>query len=119
MTYDVEIVLREQNTATTTRIDHDMPAQAWTERDVKAVLEQMLLAIDKARDPAGPDDRYVALRGFSWIVEPFGDTGDVVIAVEIPSGCAVAGPFRIGQHHLDEMVRRVLADVALPRPTVH
>ena len=33
------------------------------------------------------------LTGFSWIVEPLGD--DVVLAMEIPMGAAVAGPFHV------------------------
>ena len=70
-----------------------MPAE-WTELDVHAVLKSMLLAIDRAKNP-GSDERYVTLRGFSWIVEP--TEGGVVIAMEIPMGAAVAGPFDIPQ----------------------
>jgi hypothetical protein len=57
------------------------------------------------------------LRGFSWIVEPMGD--QVVIAIEIPMGAAVAGPFTIERHRLDGMIRRVIAAAARPGPTVH
>src|SRR5207253_2411042 len=69
-------------------------APGWTEADVEAVLKSMLLAIDRVKNPAGPE-AHVALRGFSWIVEasPVG----VVIAIEIPMGAAVAGPFDIAQ----------------------
>jgi hypothetical protein len=115
MTFDIEIVLREQNHATTERIRHATDAARWTEHDVELVLKEMLLAIDRAKNPDATD-RYVALRGFSWIVEPT-DAG-VVIAIEIPTGAAVAGPFDIEQPRLDALVSRVLA-AAAPKGTVH
>ena len=116
MEFDVEIVLREQNVATTQRLEHGIEPVSWSERDVEAVLKQILLAIDRAKNPAGAS-RFVALRGFSWIVEPVGDK--VVIAIEIPMGAAVAGPFAIEQTRLDALIRRVVAAAALPGPTVH
>ena len=63
-------------------------------------------AIDRVENPRAPADKPVALRGFSWIVEPNG--ADVVIAIEIPMGAAVAGPFSIDQVRLDAMITRVL-----------
>jgi hypothetical protein len=116
MEFDVEIVLRERNYATTERIEHGTEPQAWGELDVETVLKQILLAIDRAKN-ASKRAGYVALRGFSWIVEPMGD--QVVIAIEIPMGAAVAGPFAIDQRRLDEMIRRVIAAAARPGPTVH
>jgi hypothetical protein len=117
MTFDVEIVLREQTFAVTERIDHPRPASAWTDADVESVLKQILLAIDRVKNPGEAGDRYVALRGFSWIVEP--TSGGVVIAIEIPMGAAVAGPFDIEQRRLDAMVSRVLAAAGPGRSTVH
>lgn len=116
MEFDVEIVLREQNVATTARLEHGTDPASWHEADVETVLKQILLAIDRARNPQGVT-RFVALRGFSWIVEPVGP--EVVIAIEIPMGAAVAGPFAIEASRLDAMIRRVLAASALPGPTVH
>jgi hypothetical protein len=116
MEFDVEIVLREQNVATTHRLEHGTEPSAWREADVETVLKQILLAIDRARNPAG-GSRHVALRGFSWIVEPVGE--QVVIAIEIPMGAAVAGPFAIETSRLDVMIRRVVAAAALPGPTIH
>lgn len=116
MEFDVEIVLRERDIATTERLEHGTEPRAWREADVETVLKQILLAIDRARNPAGAS-RFVALRGFSWIVEPVGE--HVVIAIEIPMGAAVAGPFAIEPQRLDEMIRRVIAAAALPGPTVH
>jgi hypothetical protein len=117
MHYTLEILLREQNEATSERIQHATPPEAWTATDVEDVLKTMLRAIDRRRHPHAGDDRHVALRGFSWIVEPTPD--GVVIAIEIPSGAAVAGPFQIEQAQLDGLVRRVIAAASPGRPTVH
>jgi len=116
MEFDVEIVLRETNQAVTEKVQHGTEPRAWRELDVETVLKQILLAIDRVKNPADAA-RHVALRGFSWIVEPLGD--DVVIAIEIPMGAAVAGPFAIEQERLDQMIRRVIAAAAAPGPTVH
>jgi|SRR5215204_2031154 len=116
MRFDVEIVLRERNTAVTERVEHAAEPREWTEADVTVVLREILLAIDRARNP-GAQDRYVALRGFSWIVEP--SSGGVVIAIEIPSGAAVAGPFDIAQSTLDRLIARVLASASPPEAVVH
>lgn len=116
MEFDVEIVLREANHAVTERIEHGTEPRAWRELDVETVLKQILLAIDRVKHPSG-GGRHVALRGFSWIVEPMGD--EVVIAIEIPMGAAVAGPFAIDSKRLDEMIRRVIAAAAAPGPTIH
>lgn len=115
MTFDVEVVLRERNEAVTERLEQAGEPRMWTERDVEAVLKNILLAIDRAKNPTATD-RYVALRGFSWIVEPTRD--GVVIAIEIPMGAAVAGPFDIPQPELDRLITHVLA-AARPKDTVH
>ena len=76
----------------------------------------MLRAIDEERNrDAG--ERPVHLRGFSWIVSPFQD-GGVVIAIEMQTGAAVAGPFDIGQRELEQMVARVM-EQDRARPAVH
>lgn len=115
MTFDVEVVLRENNFAVTERVQHAADPGEWTERDVESVLKEILLAIDRVKNPTATD-RFVALRGFSWIVEPTKD--GVVIAIEIPMGAAVAGPFNIAPGDLDRMITHVLA-AARPRSTVH
>jgi hypothetical protein len=116
MEFDVEIVLRDRNTAITERLEHGTDPAAWGELDVETVLKQILLAIDRVKNPGG-NSRFVALRGFSWIVEPVGES--VVIAIEIPMGAAVAGPFAIDPQRLDGLIRRVIAAAALPGPTIH
>ena len=127
MTFDVEIVLRDRDYATTEQVA--VPGRRapdeWTEEDVEQLLKDILLSIDRARNPRSAQ-RYVALRGFSWIVEPTAD--GVVIAVEIPMGAAVAGPFKAEQALLDHKIRRVLAAAAatesatstpVKKPVVH
>ena len=115
MTFYVEIVLRDRNYDVTERVEHAHEPQAWTDADVEAVLKEILLAIDRVKNPDA-EERYVALRGFSWIAEPTPE--GVVIAIEIPMGAAVAGPFAIEQPALDAMITRVLA-AGRPKSTVH
>ena|SRR5688572_780667 len=121
MTFDVEIVLRERDYAVTERVTlpglQEHAVSAWTDQDVEQILKGMLLAIDRIRNPEA-EQRYVALRGFSWIVEPIAE-GGVVIAIEIPSGAAVAGPFAIEQPLLDRMITRVLAAARVVKPVIH
>jgi hypothetical protein len=117
MTFDIEIVLRDRDEAIAERlVHHGNDVLAWTELDVQEILKGMLLAIDRAKNPAA-QARFVALRGFSWIVEPA--RGGVVIAIEIPTGAAVAGPFAIPQGKLNSLITRVLAAAAPSRPVVH
>src|SRR5215203_6825278 len=112
MTFDVEIVLRDRNYAVTEQLTQPGDPAQWTEREVEAVLKDILLSIDRAKNPAA-SDRHVALRGFSWIVEPA--EGGVVIAIEIPTGAAVAGPFAMPQAALDRLITSVLA-ATRPKP---
>jgi hypothetical protein len=117
MHYDIEIVLRDRDTAIAERLHHDGSNPSdWTELDVDSILKSMLLAIDRAKNPASIE-RHVALRGFSWIVEP--TEGGVVIALEIPTGAAVAGPFDIPQQRLDTLITRAIATAGPKRPVVH
>ena len=107
MTFNVEVVLKGRDFAVAEAVStpHGEPA-TWDDEAVREVLRQILRAIDRVENPATASDRVVALRGFSWIVEPM--DGGVVIAVEIPMGAAVAGPFAIGKRELDAMIARVL-----------
>jgi hypothetical protein len=117
VTFNIEIVLRDRDTAIEEQLEHrGNDAASWTELDVHDVLKSMLLAIDRAKNPAS-EQRHVALRGFSWIVEP--TDGGVVIALEIPTGAAVAGPFEIPQPRLDALITRTLAAAVPTRPVVH
>lgn len=102
MQFDIEVVLRNEKEATLECAVHPREPREWTERDVAEVLGQILLAVNRVKNP-DDESPHVALRGFSWIVEPF-DKGRVVIAIEIPMGAAVAGPFEIEQHVLDRLI---------------
>jgi len=117
MTVSVDICLRGSNVATTVTIDGiGREPGAWTDDDVRLVLEGMLRAMDRLKRP-GESDRALALRGLSWIVNPYED-GGVVIAIEITLGAAVAGPFEIDKAALDAMIARVIARPASPPSTI-
>ena len=108
MTVPVDVWLRGHDFATTEAIEGVAgEPRAWTDADVLGVLEGMLRAMDRRKNPDEPD-RPIALRGLSWIVNPF-EEGGVVIAIEITLGAAVAGPFDIEQAALEAMIARVLA----------
>ena len=108
MKFPVDIWLRGTDVATTSTIDKiEREPDAWTDGDVRLVLEGMLRAMDRRTRPDGKE-RPVALRGLSWIVNPY-EEGGVVIAIEITLGAAVAGPFNIDKGALEGMIARVLA----------
>lgn len=118
MQFDIEIVLRSEEDAVVERATHPREPRDWTEYDVTDVLGKMLLAVNRVKNPEAADP-HVTLRGFSWIVEPF-DKGRVVIAVEIPMGAVVAGPFAIEQHTLDRMITSALQRAnQTPGTTIH
>jgi hypothetical protein len=119
MNVSVDICFRGDNFATTVTVESIPRAPgAWTDEDVRLVLEGMLRAMDRLKRPGEPD-RVVALRGLSWIVNPYED-GGVVIAIEITLGAAVAGPFDIDRTRLEGMITRVLAGPVAPSSsTVH
>lgn len=115
MNVSVDVWLRGQDFARTERIDGvAREPQAWTDDDVRALLEGMLLAMHRVKHPES-SERPIALRGLSWIVNPF-EEGGVLIAIEITLGAAVAGPFDIDKVVLEGMITRVLQR---PGTTVH
>lgn len=119
MTVSVDVWLRGQDFATTQAIEGVVrEPRGWTDDDVRAVLHGMLLVMRRLKHPEDAE-RPVALRGLSWIVNPYED-GGVVIAIEITMGAAIAGPFDIEQPALEAMIARVLASPAPgSSPTVH
>ena len=119
MTVSVDVWLRGTEHATTTLIE-GIPREpaAWTDEDVRMVLEGMLRVMAQLKQP-GKDPQTIALRGLSWIVNAY-DEGGVVIAIEITLGAAIAGPFAIDQAALEAMITRVMAPpVVPPSTTVH
>ena len=118
MTVHVDVWLRGNNFATSEQIEGiARDPRTWTDEDVRAVLEGMLRALDRSKHPAD-SDRPVALRGLSWIVNPYED-GGVVIAIEITLGAAIAGPFDVDKPALEAMIARVLAPPPPASTTVH
>jgi len=118
MLFPVEVILKARDFAVTESVvvQHGEPA-TWDDAAVRDVLVEILRAIDRVQNPDTAAERTVVLHGFSWIVEPTAD-GRVVVAIEIPMGAAVAGPFAIGQTELDAMISRVLrAERQLRAPT--
>jgi hypothetical protein len=106
--FQIDILLRgEENATTHTSEAIEREPSAWTEADVELVLKEMLRALDRMKHP-NRVEREVYLRGISWIVDPF-ESGGVVIAIEIPTGAAIAGPFDIDQRELERLIGRVLA----------
>jgi hypothetical protein len=120
MTFPVEIVLKGRDFAVTETLEiaHGEPG-SWDDAAVRDALTEILRAMDRVANPQTDTERQIILRGFSWIVEPSGR--DVVIAIEIPMGAAVAGPFAIGQQQLDALIGQVLRAErqAWSSPTVH
>jgi hypothetical protein len=119
MDIPVEIWLRGDNHATTETIA-PVPREpdAWSDEDVVAVLESMLRALERAKNPAAAAGRPVALRGFSWIVSPF-ESGGVVIALELTLGAVVAGPFNVPERVLSASIDRVIRAQRIATGTVH
>jgi hypothetical protein len=119
MSLSVDIWLRGTTTASTELIDGIAePPSAWTDREVRLVLEGMLRAMDRRKRP-GEAERPISLRGLSWIVNQYQE-GGVVIAIEITLGAAVAGPFDVDKLALEAMIARVIAVSGEPsQTTVH
>jgi hypothetical protein len=114
MSISVDIWLRGSDVATTAAVEgRSRPPKEWTEEDVQLLLEEMLQAMHRLKHP-GEEDRPIALRGLSWIVNPY-EEGGVVVAIEIMLGAAIAGPFDIDKATLEAMIGRVLARPA----TIH
>src|SRR5687768_1414998 len=109
---EVDVWVRGQQDATTRTIE-GVPANAadWTDGDVRMLLEQMLLALEKAKNPAG-EAPPVSLRGFSWIVSR--EENGVLIHLEMQLGTVSAGPFDIDEARLTEMIARVMGG---PKPS--
>ena len=108
MTFTVEVLLkgREDVVEEVVRREGADPSM-WTEDDVRDVLRLILLSFDRVLNPEA-ENRTVSLRGLSWIVRPV-ETG-VIIAIEIPSGAVVAGPFDTEVEPLTQSLGRALAN---------
>ena len=128
MDISIDVWLRGDIHATT----HAVPGverepRAWTDADVSHLLMAMLRTMRQASNPAADLDQPIALRGFSWIVNPF-EAGGVVVAIEMSLGAAVAGPFDVPESELSEKIKRVVeaqraapgsGESRPPSPTIH
>jgi hypothetical protein len=103
---EVDVWVRGTHHATTHRIT-SVPATdgAWTEDDVRRLLSEMLLALDRESNP-GSEPPPVTLRGFNWIVSRF-DSG-VLVHLDVQLGTASAGPIAIDERRLNELIARVV-----------
>jgi hypothetical protein len=109
MQLEIEVWLRGSDFAETLNVDAELrDPEAWTDADVRVLLEELLRAIDRSRHPDADPKRPVALRGFNWIVSPFEGKG-VLVSVEIHTGAAAAGPFAVPQVELEATITRVVA----------
>jgi hypothetical protein len=107
MNVEVDVWVRGTLHAKTHRIT-SLPADhgAWREQDVRQLLSEMLLALEREKNPGG-DPPPVTLRGFSWIVSPY-ESG-VLVHLEMQMGTASAGPLGIDEQRLTDMVRRIMS----------
>lgn len=115
MTLTLEVMLRGDQQVHTRTIDRPGQPDSWTVADMDALLREFLHAIDDIQNPGG-EPRPVELRGLNWIVSPY--EGRHVIAFEIPSASAVAGPFDTPAAVLEHLLVKTMA-AASPSPTVH
>jgi hypothetical protein len=104
---EVDLWLRGNNHATTATLRTvQADATQWTDADVEHLLTEMLLALDREKNPGG-EPPPVSLRGFNWIVSPDESRG-VLLHLEMQMGTASAGPFALGEAVLSAMITRVL-----------
>jgi hypothetical protein len=116
MTFEVEIMLRANAQVFTQHVQYDREPSHWTESDAEIILKKILHAVGRVLTPGQDDPPPVNLRGMSWIVSPYED--GVVIAFEIHSASAVAGPFKMEQAALEALVARAVRS-ARSSVTVH
>ena len=102
---EIDVWVRGTQHAVTHRIEMPAAAEQWTDADVRVLLTEMLLAIEREKNPGG-DPPPVSLRGFSWIVSPY-DSG-VVLHLEMVMGTASAGPIAMAEARLSAMVSRAM-----------
>jgi len=118
MTYDVEIMLRGNERVFTERVHHigNEPAD-WTVDDASTLMHSVLRAIDRVVHPDRQDDVPTALRGVNWIVTLF--DGQPVVALEIHSASAVAGPIPMERERLESLLTEAVKTPLTSTGVVH
>ena len=113
MSIEVDVWVRNTLNARTHRIE-SLPADpnTWDEQDVRRLLSEMLLALEREKNPDG-DPPEVHLRGFSWIVSPY-ESG-VLVHLEMQMGTASAGPLAIDEQKLTGMMTRIMSASMTPQ----
>jgi hypothetical protein len=107
MSVEVDVWVRGTLHAETYRIESLPPEPTdWSDSDVRRLLSEMLLALDREKNPGG-EPPTVTLRGFSWIVSPY--AGGVLVHLETQMGTASAGPLAIDEARLTALLTRALA----------
>jgi hypothetical protein len=112
MRLSVEIMLRGNNHVFTETLVHPTEPAAWTEEDVATIVKGILRAMARAQSPDAGEPADVTLRGMNWIVQPAED--GVVVAVEIHSASAVAGPIGLSAATLDGLINKAVAAANRP-----
>jgi hypothetical protein len=79
----------------------------WDESDVRSLLSEMLLALEREKNPGG-EPPPITLRGFSWIVSPY-ESGGVIVHLEMQMGTASAGPIDIDERRLTDLLAEVMS----------
>jgi hypothetical protein len=107
MSVEVDVWVRGSLHAQTYAIE-SLPVEPtdWTDGDLRRLLSEMLLALDREKNPGG-ESPTVRLHGFSWIVSPY--AGGVLVHLETQTGTASAGPLAIDEARLTAQLTRVLA----------
>jgi hypothetical protein len=107
MSVEVDVWVRGTLHAETYQIESLPPdPNDWNEGDVRRLLSEMLIALDREKNPGG-ERPTVNLRGFSWIVSPY--AGGVLVHLETLMGTASAGPLAIDEERLTALLTRVMA----------
>lgn len=116
MTYTLELIPRGTHEVVSQELQHAVDPARWTETEAAAIVKGMLRALARLNPQSADAEPSIALRGISWIVSTH--NGGTVIALEIPSGQAVAGPFAIDRERLHGLVASAVSHDA-PATTVH
>ena len=117
MKFSIEVLLKGQDKVVEESVEREgREPTDWTDDDVRDVLRLALLSFDRVQNPDA-DNRTVSFRGLSWIVTPVEE--GVAIAIEIPSGAVVVGPFSADKDRLTGVIERALAGPTGEGSTVH
>ena len=119
MTYQVEIMLRGNEAVFTETVHHigrEDPA-AWTVEDASTVMHSTLKAIDRVLNPGRDDEPTTTFHGINWIVTP--SQVGVVLALEIHSASAVAGPFALPAARLESLLNEAVKSPTSSGGIVH